>query len=80
LRQLHGLHSSRGFLVACMAAAECARSRSATRPDQVWRGRHIALMRRLAFNGAAFFEVYLPDMADGFRQQIAPLLFRTKQD
>jgi hypothetical protein len=39
-----------------------------------------ALMRRLALDGAAFLQVHLPDMADGFRQQISPLLLRTKQD
>jgi hypothetical protein len=56
------------------------RSRSATRPNHVWRDVTSPLMRRLAFEGAAFFQVYLPDMADGCRQQIAPLVFRTLQD
>jgi hypothetical protein len=37
-------------------------------------------MRRLAVDGAAFLQEHLPDLADGFRQQIAPLIFRSKED
>ena len=37
-------------------------------------------MRRLAFDGAALFEEHLTDMANCFRQEIAPLVLRPQLD
>ena len=38
------------------------------------------LMRGLAVDGAALFQEHLSNVADGFRQQIAPLIFRSEED
>ena len=42
--------------------------------------RHTASVRRITFNSPAFFEEHLADIANGFSQKVAPLLFRPKQD
>jgi hypothetical protein len=37
-------------------------------------------VRRITFNSPAFFEEHLADIANGFGQEIAPLVLRTEQD